>query len=231
MFRYFARLYEKHGLPVYPVAIFSYDTPRTPQPNFHRVEFPDKVVLNFNYAVIQLNPLNWRDFLEQQNPVASALMAKMNIAPEDRPRVKSECLRLLATLRLDPARMQLISGFVDTYLRLNPQEQEIFQTEIARFELQEREVVMQIVTSWMEEGLQQGLQQGRQEGRKEGELMLIQRLLRRRIGVVEPLLQAQIQQLSIPQLEDLAEALLDFSNRDDLITWLERSAEESTEEE
>ena len=34
-------------------------------------------------------------------------------------RVKLECLRLLATLRLDPARMQLISGFVDTYLRLS----------------------------------------------------------------------------------------------------------------
>ena len=89
-----------------------------PQPNIYRVEFPDKVVLEFNYALIQLNQLNWRDFLRQQNPVASALMAKMNIAPEDRPRVKSECLRLLATLRLDSARVQMISGFIDTYLRL-----------------------------------------------------------------------------------------------------------------
>ena len=35
----------------------------------------------------------------------------------ERPRVKLECLRLLATLRLNPARMRLISGFVDTYLR------------------------------------------------------------------------------------------------------------------
>jgi len=37
MFRYFARLYEKYALPVYPVALFSYDAPSTPQPNFHRV--------------------------------------------------------------------------------------------------------------------------------------------------------------------------------------------------
>ena len=49
-------------------------------------------------------------------------MAKMKIAPQDHPKVKAECLRLLATLSLDPARMQLISGFVDTYLRLNPAE-------------------------------------------------------------------------------------------------------------
>lgn len=115
MFKYFARLSEKFVLPVYPIAILSYDSPRTLQPNTYQVAFPDKVVLEFNYAVIQLNQLNWRDFLRQQNPVASALMAKMNIAPEDRPRVKFECLRLLATLRLDPARMQLISGFIDTY--------------------------------------------------------------------------------------------------------------------
>jgi hypothetical protein len=41
-----------------------------------------------------------------------ALMAKMQIASNDRPKVKAECLRLLATLRLDPARSQFVSiGF------------------------------------------------------------------------------------------------------------------------
>ncbi|WP_309236636.1 hypothetical protein [Microcoleus sp. FACHB-672] len=92
-----------------------------------------------------------------QNPVASALMAKRNIAPADRPRVKAECLQLLATLRLDRAQMQLISGFIDTYLRLNAKETEIFRAEIGSIEPEEREEVMQIVTSWMEEGIQQGL--------------------------------------------------------------------------
>ncbi len=30
-----------------------------------------------------------------------------------------QSLRLLVTLKLNPAEMQLISGFIDTYLRLN----------------------------------------------------------------------------------------------------------------
>jgi Domain of unknown function (DUF4351)/Putative transposase, YhgA-like len=210
MFRYFARLYEKEGLPVYPIAIFSFNTPKRPEPDIYRVEFPDKVVLQFSYAVIQLNSLNWRDFLRQQNPIASALMAKMDIAPEDRPRVKSECLRLLATLRLDPARTKMISGFIDTYLRLNAEEQEIFKAEIATFESVQQEEVMEIVTSWMEEGIQRG------------ELTVIMRLLNRRIGTVEPELQERIRQLSVNQLEDLAEALLDFSNAADLVAWLDR---------
>lgn len=214
MYRYFARLYEKYALPVYPIALFSYDSPKKAETNLHQVAFPNKVVLQFNYDVIQLNRLNWREYLQQQNPIASALMAKMNIAPKDRPRVKSECLRLLATLQLDPARSQLISGFIDTYLRLNAQEQEIFQAEIAQFEPTQQEIVMQIVTSWMEEGIQQGLQQG--------ELKIIQRQLTRRIGAIAPELQEQVRQLSSTELEDLAEALLDFSTEADLMAWLQR---------
>ncbi|MEH1821045.1 MAG: DUF4351 domain-containing protein [Nostoc sp.] len=210
MYCYFARLYEKYALPVYPIALFSYDSPKKAETNFHQVAFPNKVVLQFNYDVIQLNRLNWREYLQQQNPVASALMAKMNIAPKDRPRVKSECLRLLATLHLDPARIQLISGFIDTYLRLNAQEEEIFQTEIAQFEPTQQEVVMQIVTSWMESGIQQG------------ELKIIQRLLTKRIGVITAELQEQLRGLSLTQLEDLAEALLDFSTEADLVAWFQQ---------
>jgi hypothetical protein len=37
MFCYFARLHEQHGLPVYPIAVFSYDQPRRSQPNKYRV--------------------------------------------------------------------------------------------------------------------------------------------------------------------------------------------------
>ena len=48
MFRYFSRLYEKFDLPVYPVVIFSYDSPKTTETNSHQVAFPNKVVLNFN---------------------------------------------------------------------------------------------------------------------------------------------------------------------------------------
>ncbi|QLE54308.1 DUF4351 domain-containing protein [Nostoc sp. TCL26-01] len=212
MFTYFARLFEKHGLPVYPIVIFSYDTPHKPQTDTYRVTFPDKTVLEFNYGVVQLNQLNWRDFLEQENPVASALMSKMRIAPSDRPKVKAECLRLLATLRLNPAKMKLISGFVDTYLRLNAAETEIFQTEIAKFELVKQEVVMEIVTSWQ--------LQGREEGRQEGRQEIVMRQLKRKVGAVTSELEERIGKLSPTQVEDLADALLDFTNLDDLVAWL-----------
>ena len=210
MFRYFARLYEKHDLPVYPIALFSYDVPQRPEPTSHRVDFPDLRVLEFNYRVIQLNRLNWRDFLRYQNPAASALMAKMKIAPEDRLRVKFECLRLMATLRLDRARMRLISGFVDTYLRLTAEEERLLQAQISTIEPSAREEVMEIVTSW------------ELQGRQQEALSLILRLLNRRLGGIAPDLEAKIRSLSVEKLEELGEALLDFSNVADLVNWLDR---------
>lgn len=154
MFKYFARLHEKYDLPIYPVVIFSFDEPKRPEPQSYLVTFPDLKVLEFQFAAIQLNRLSWRDFLSQPNPVAAALMSKMNIPQPERPQVKAECLRLLSTLRLDPARMQLISGFVDTYLRLDDTEKQVFESAISTMGLDEQEEVMEIVTSWQEEGAQ-----------------------------------------------------------------------------
>jgi len=220
MFRYFTRLYEKHELPVYPIVIFSYDAPQRPEPTSHRVMFPDLDVLAFNYRVIQLNRLNWRDFLRQPNPVASALMAKMGIATAERPKVKLECLRLLATLRLDPARTHFISAFIDTYLRLTAAEQQVFQADLDAVPKPEQEKVMELTTSWKEEGIQEGIQQGRQLG--EVELML--ELISYRFSAPDYAIEARIRSLSVEQLRALVRALFDFSALAALTVWLDQHA-------
>ena len=78
MFRYFAYIHQKHQLPVYPIALLSYGSPQKPEPDRYCVEFPDRRILDFSFVTIQLNRLNWRDFLQNPNPIAAALMAKMS---------------------------------------------------------------------------------------------------------------------------------------------------------
>ncbi|KAB8316373.1 DUF4351 domain-containing protein [Tolypothrix campylonemoides VB511288] len=68
--------------------------------------------------------------------------------------------------------------------------------------------------------LQKGLQQGEERGKKQEALELILRQLTRRFGAIEPEIQQQIRALSITQLEELAEALLDFSSPSDLVNYL-----------
>ena len=211
MFRYFARLDEKLDLPIYPIVIFSYDSPKTVAVNNYQINFPDFEVLKFNYQVVQLNQLNWRDFLNRPNPVASALMSKMSIVPEDRPKVKAQCLRLLVTLKLNPAKMQLISGFIDTYLRLNKIEEEKFQAEIGTLIKEEKEEVMQIVTSWMEEGIETGIERG-----IEREKNLILRLINKKFGEIDRELETEIRSLNIEVIEALGEAIFDLNTVENL---------------
>jgi predicted transposase YdaD len=71
---------------------------------------------------------------------------------------------------------------------------------------------------------QRNREQAKEEGRQEGQQDLILRLLNRRIGEIDALLIGQIQGLSLEQLENLGEALLDFSNVADLETWLNQQS-------
>jgi predicted transposase YdaD len=61
---------------------------------------------------------------------------------------------------------------------------------------------------------------GEARGEARGELNMVLRLLNRRIGTIAPQTEAQIRTLSLIQLEELGEALLDFSQLSDLSTWL-----------
>jgi hypothetical protein len=219
MFSYFAALHAKHHLPVYPIALFSHGSLQA-EPDEYRIGFPDLKVLHFRFRTIQLSRLNWRDFVRQNNPVASALMARMGMTAAERPRVKLECLRLLVTLRLDPARMRLISGFIDSYLRLNQQETLLFQEQAATLLQQDEKTgVMELTTSWKEEGIEIGKEEGIAIGR-EKERQLVLRLLRKKFGSLDPQWESRIAQFSFEQLAELGDAFLDFTSRTDLQHWM-----------
>ena len=207
LFRYFCSLFLKYDHPIYPIVVFSYDSPQRLDRSNFTIDFPDKRVLNFDYEIVQLNRLNWRDFLQQKNPVAAALMAKMKIDERDRPQVKAECLRLMVTLKLDPAKMYLISGFVDTYLNLSQKEELIFQSQLSTMELEEQEQIMQITTSW----------------ERKGQSNTILRLLNQKLGSLPDATIQQIESLQPNQLDSLTENLLNFESIDDLNRWLSNS--------
>jgi hypothetical protein len=174
----------------------------------------DGDVLRFNFRVVQLSKLNWREFLRNENAVACALMTKMGMAPEERPRVKLECLRMLARLKLDREKNRFLSGFIDTYLRLTAEEILLFKREAATLlQDQEKETFMELTTSWKEEGII--------EGRIEQSRRMVQRQLNRCLGSVPENLRSKVDSLSLEQLENLGDALLDFRSLQDLEAWLQ----------
>ncbi|MEH1974033.1 MAG: DUF4351 domain-containing protein [Nostoc sp.] len=103
----------------------------------------------------------------------------------------SACVQVLAGLRFDKSLI----------------------TQLFREEIMQESVIYQDI-------LQKGLRQGEERGKKQEALQLILRLLTRRFAAIEPEIEQQIRTLSITQLEELAEALLDFSSQSDLVNYL-----------
>lgn len=213
MFIYFSRLYEKYGLNIYPIVVFSYDKPKKAAPSEHEILFPDLDVLKFKYKVIQLNRLDWRKFLDTPNPVASALMAKMNIAKKDEPEVKARCIAMMLGLQLDDARNQLLTGFIDSYLKLDAQENQVFNERLDKLvPRQQKEKFMEIMTSWE--------QRGYEIGKREGEVIAFLKLLDLRFGNISADIQQKIRNLSEENLNEFANILLGLKNLTDLQDWL-----------
>jgi hypothetical protein len=201
MFSYFSRLHEKHALKIYPIVIFSFDRPDTPQPSVYKVSFPDLDVLRFRFRTVQLNRLDWKDFVRKENPMAAALMAKMRIAPVDRWLVELKSMELVSRLDLSLAHAKLISEFFDTYLRPTADEMASIKAELKKLNPDQQEKVMEIIeTSWSREAREEGLRQGRHLGMA----CLLARQLARRFGELDQSVSDRLQQLDERQLEALS---------------------------
>ena len=73
-----------------------------------------------------------------------------------------------------------------------------------------------------EEGFQEGFQEGLQEYRQEQNSKMVSRMIRHKFGINTESHQAEqkLSALSIEQLQELAENLLDFTQLHDLNRWL-----------
>jgi predicted transposase YdaD len=119
-------------------------------------------------------------------------------------------------LGLEEQDIRNLYRFIDWVMILPKALENQFWEEFKQFE-QER--TMRYITT----GERIGYERGKQEGKQEGEQRLILRLLQRRVGELSPELQERIQSLSLNQLENLGEALLDFTAMEDLLHWLQRN--------
>lgn len=61
----------------------------------------------------------------------------------------------------------------------------------------------------------------REQATKTAQISLILRQMVKRLGTIEPETENRIRQLSIQELENLGDAVLDFKNMSDLTTWLQ----------
>ncbi len=194
MFIYASRLYEKHRKPVLPIAVFSYNDPRE-VPNQFTITFPTFNVLSFHYLQLHLINSDWRSYIRSNNPAAAALLSKMGYTKHERIHVKLEFLRMLSRMKLNPAKMELLYGFFETYLRLNEEEERKMREEITKLPDQEVTQVLKLPNSYYEKGMEKGKEQ------------LVLEMIKK--GLSEELI-AEIAKMDIEKVRGLKEKLNNF---------------------
>jgi hypothetical protein len=165
MYHYFSLLYNKYRKPILPIAIFSYDEKRYECNEFNNF-FPFFHVLTFQFLMVELRKMNWRQYIHSNNPVAAALISKMGYSQTERVLVKKEFLRMLVKMEINPAKMELINGFFETYLSLNESEEKVLMEEIKQLNPDESEQILKLPNSWVEKGIKEGIQKGELEGKR-----------------------------------------------------------------
>ncbi|MEG5019553.1 MULTISPECIES: Rpn family recombination-promoting nuclease/putative transposase [unclassified Microcoleus] len=162
----------------------------------------------------------------EQLPLGVALMALTTIDEASTPEVARLLLARSQREESEAASRAIIEMLttilVYKFTNLNRREAEAMlgiTLEETRFY---REAKEEGIEQGIEQGIVQGIVQGReQEGRALILRQLNRRLLNRRVGTLPASITTRIADLSIEQIETLAEELLDFQSIEDLEVWLE----------
>ena len=225
MLEYFVLDWRECDLPVYPIAVLSHKDASPFRPSPLAVDFPNKRVLVFDFDVIDLARLDAWAYVHLPNPAALALASRMRFRRHDRVRLMRDFFFSLAATDLQQKEQELVIGFFSAYLP--PTEQEVLQLELEMSKVSSgmtREKAMRLTNPFVELGKIKGRLEGRLEGRHQGETEIVLRQLKRRLGSLSPAEETAVRKLTIPNIEALGEALLEFASRSDLTGWLRRNA-------
>jgi Domain of unknown function (DUF4351) len=199
---------------VIPVVIFL--NSGRDRPELLQLGSDKQTYLEFRYLSCYLKQLSAMDYCESDNIVIRLNLPNMCYPHNEKLEIYAAAHKGLATLESDINKQNKYADFIDIYAELSEEEQ-IQYRECYLNEEGEMMGLSQILRQeWREEGLQ--------KGRQDESVTLIARMLRRKLGIHPELDQIVLNLKTMPveKLEDLAEDLLDFSDMQDLTTWLQK---------
>jgi predicted transposase/invertase (TIGR01784 family) len=202
MLDYWVRLYRLYRLPITQVVVLLLPpASETIIENSFNVE-----TTTHQYRVIRMWEENSERFLNEE-----ALLPLASLAATEQPQTLLQ--QVAARIeRVEAQKRDEISNYTQILAGLKYKQDLIRQ--LFREGMMRESVIYQEI-------LAEGREEGREEGRKEGERSIVLRLLARRVGELPQDLRNRVETLSLEQLENLGEALLDFQGIADLLSWLE----------
>ncbi len=223
------RISDHYDAEVVSLAILT-DTNQSFRPNlYQRLRWGQRDI--FEFLIIKLIDYNkdWASLEANPNPFAVVVMAQLKVLlvkqPQEQYNWKLQLVRMLYERNYSRQQILNLFRFIDWLMRLPDDLEQNFKQEIVKYEEARMPYVTSIERLGREEGRKEGRKEGKQEGLQEGLQILVFRQIKRRVGELSGEVAERIKKLSVIQLEDLGEALLDFTALADLENWLQAQAE------
>jgi len=229
MFEYYYRIRDRYQAEVVSLALLT-DARTKYRPRQYQVKrWGFSLTFQFPAVKVLDHYKNWAALESNANPFAIIVMAHLKAQQEKQPQEQLNWkLRLVRELyRRQYSREQVVQlfQFIDWCINLPEKLELVFQEELSKIEEVEK---MTYVTSIERMGIEKGKQEGRAEGKQEGTVTLVLRQLKRRVGEIGGEVEQQVSAMPLEKLEELGEALLDFTGEADLKNWLEKNKPDAT---
>ncbi|MGH9842633.1 MAG: DUF4351 domain-containing protein [Blastocatellia bacterium] len=214
------RIVDRYSCEVVSLAVVTGSAGRTARGRYETARWGCEMA--FKFPVVRIT--DWRGREEElrnnPSPFALVVLAQLKLLETRRDVSKKYAAKLELILQLlhsnpDTQQTRDLLRFLDWLFQL-PEELEEKLSYDVRAKVEEKR--MPYVTSW--ERIAQ--KRGEERGEQKGKLAVVLRQLRRQIGALDEKLNERIEKLSSERLDQLADALLDFTQPSDLERWLKR---------
>ena len=164
--------------------------------------------LTFDYLACKLKEIPSERWLHSDNLVARVNLPNMRSPETRKVEVYAQAVRGLLALERDSGKRAKYLELIDIYAGLTDNEFRRYQRQYP----EESTTMAGVIQRARDEGMQQGMRRGRVEG----ERAVLQRLLRRRFGLLSPGIAERLSQASPSDLEIWAENVLDAETLEDV---------------
>jgi Domain of unknown function (DUF4351) len=235
MLTYNYRLRDRYDCSVASLAILGDDTPTWRPTTFHDTRWGCSIA--FEFPIVKLLDYSEDNLLDHyDNPFAIVTLAHLKTKethnnPESRKTWKFRLTTMLYDRGYGRQDILELYNFLDYMMALPESLSKQFDLELEAFEETKR---MKYITTIERQAEARGIELGEARGIELGEARgielgssrkarsLIQRQLTHRFGNLPAILITKIDKLTLDQIDQLSEALLDFSRLQDLEQWVEQ---------
>lgn len=202
---YYDYLRNKYDLPVLPIALFLFVGKQGLGWQDYVERFWGEEIRRTRYRFVGLPALDGERYLEGENPLGVALASLMRLPSERRAELKARAMRRVADASVNELPRYFLMGVIETYLKLDTTQQEIYDRLTETEEMQD---LMKTWNPWEEKG--------EQRGRVEGHRELIRYQLERKFGAIPEPVNARLDEMSPDELLELADKILTATSLSDL---------------